>query len=81
MSHFVQAEYRWASAHQSLDSLFETRMKLKTKLYIAAALFFMLLGHFVGRIMTLVGIVIVIGFVVVLAWPVIKRLIPKRKST
>jgi len=56
-------------------------MKLKTKLYIAAALFFMLLGHFVGRIMTLFGIVLVIGFVVVLAWPVIKRLIPKRKST
>lgn len=55
-------------------------MKLKTKLYIAAALFFMLLGHFVGRIMTLFGIVIVIGFVIVLAWPVIKRFLPKRKS-
>jgi multidrug efflux pump subunit AcrB len=54
-------------------------MKLKTKLYIAAALFFMLLGHFVGRIMTLFGIVIVIGFVVVLAWPVIKRFLPNRK--
>ena len=55
-------------------------MKLKTKLYIAAALFFMLLGHFVGRIMTVFGIVVVIGFVIVLAWPVIKRFFLKRKS-
>ncbi|ANZ48030.1 TciB-like inhibition of cell division or resistance to colicin [Erwinia phage vB_EamM_Asesino] len=55
-------------------------MKLKTKLYIAAALLLMLLGNFIGRAFTLIAYVAVISLVAYLAWPVIKTFAAKSKA-
>jgi len=55
-------------------------MKLKTKLYIVAALLLMLLGNFVGRAFTLIAYVAVIGLVAYLAWPVIKKFAAKSQA-
>ncbi|ANZ48578.1 TciB-like inhibition of cell division or resistance to colicin [Erwinia phage vB_EamM_ChrisDB] len=55
-------------------------MKLKTKLYIAAALLLMLLGNFVGRAFTLLAYVAVIGLVAYLVWPLIKTYAAKAKA-
>ncbi|QVW55670.1 hypothetical protein pEaSNUABM9_00087 [Erwinia phage pEa_SNUABM_9] len=55
-------------------------MKLKTKLYIAAALLLMLLGNFVGRAFTLIAYVAVIGLVAYLVWPLIKTYAAKAKA-
>lgn len=55
-------------------------MKLKTKLYIAAALLLMLLGNFVGRAFTLLAYLGVFGVVAYLVWPLIKTYAAKAKA-
>lgn len=55
-------------------------MKLKTKLYIAAALLLMLLGNFVGRAFTMLAYLGVIGVVAYLVWPLIKTYAAKAKA-
>ncbi|QVW56151.1 hypothetical protein pEaSNUABM6_00007 [Erwinia phage pEa_SNUABM_6] len=55
-------------------------MKLKTKLYIVAALLLMLLGNFVGRAFTVLAYAAVVGVVAYLAWPVIKKFAAKSQA-
>lgn len=55
-------------------------MKLKTKLYIAAALLLMLLGNFVGRAFTLIVYLAVFGVVAYLLWPLLKTFAAKAKA-
>jgi len=52
-------------------------MKLKTKLYIVAALLLMLLGNFIGRIMYLTAILVVVAAVAYFGWPLIRPLLAK----
>lgn len=48
-------------------------MKLKTKFYLVAALLLMLLGYLVGRMLTVFAVLLVVGIVLFLTWPFIKR--------
>ncbi|QVW28516.1 hypothetical protein pEaSNUABM8_00008 [Erwinia phage pEa_SNUABM_8] len=55
-------------------------MKLKTKLYIAAALILMLLGNFIGRAFTFIAYAAVISLVAYFVWPLIKTYAAKAKA-
>lgn len=55
-------------------------MKLKTKLYIAAALLLMLIGNFIGRALTVLTYLLVVAVIAYLAWPVIKSFFRKIKK-